>query len=215
MTEDNNVSGTGEQLSAFLDDELNEAEAELFLRRLGADDSLRGAALRYVVIGDALRGDVAGDPRAIRRRLAGLLDGEASAAEAARDGAGRTPRGWLKPLAGAAVAAAVAVVAITSLQPPGLEAPTEALVTVPVASTRAAGPVSPVAAVPQSFSRRASATPDRLSEYYLSHAEYVPLMGGQGQLVRIVTRPAPAETEEPAGDDAAQASGTAEQPGAR
>ena len=50
------------------------------------------------------------------------------------------------------------------------------------------------------LSRLAGSTPDRLSEYYLNHAEYAPVLGGQNQRMRVVTRPLD-EAEEPGGDE--------------
>ncbi|KPK59154.1 MAG: hypothetical protein AMJ59_12390 [Gammaproteobacteria bacterium SG8_31] len=59
---------TREQLSAFLDDELEEREADLLVRRLSTEADLRGAAVRYAVMGDVIRGDLLdGDPRRPRR----------------------------------------------------------------------------------------------------------------------------------------------------
>lgn len=181
------MSDTGGQLSAFLDDETSAEESQLLLRRLARDESLRRAAERYLLIGQSVRGELGpSDPRRLRRALAACL-----ADEAAGSAAGSAPaaaRRWLRPVAGAAVAATVAVVAILSLQRSPVDVPGEAAVTVPVAASSV---VSPVAVVPPSISRRASTAPDRLSEYYLNHAEYGRVLRGRGQLVRIVTRPAP------------------------
>lgn len=190
--EDRNVSANGEQLSAFLDDELDSVESEFFVRRLGKDGQLRETALRYSLIGDALRDEVLSqDPRAIARAVA--AEGEIHGAGIpARPGAR-----WLKPVAGAAVAATVAVVAVLSLQPDAVENIENAAVTVPAA------PAVAGLAAPAEISRRAGTVPDRLSEYYLTHSEYTTVLGGQGQLARIVTNPAnPDESgaEEPASD---------------
>ncbi len=188
-----------EQLSAFVDDELDPAEAELLVRRLAGDDSLRQTAMRYSLAGDVIRGELAdGDPRLLGRRVSAAVSEEtaqpAVAAEAAR---GR----WMRPLAGAAVAATVAVVAILSLSPgvgPGTTG-------TPVVTVPDADPTSTPASyvVPAEISRRAG-SPDRLSRYYLNHSQYATMMGGQGTLVRIV--------RSPEGDDEAAADTNEERP---
>ena len=198
------MSGTDEQLSAFLDDELETVESELFVRRLGRDEALRATAMRYSVIRDAIRDDLAaGDPRDLVARVAAGTDGAA-----APSGPSSVPRRrWLRPVAGAAVAATVAVVAVLSLQQPTGVSLESAAITVPepvqTASSR------PGAAAPMEITRRASSTPDRLSEYYLNHAEVAPLLGGQNQRVRLVTTPGEAMEDsggdaEPAAEDAAE-----------
>ena len=194
------MSGTDEQLSAFLDDELESAESELFVRRLGRDDALRATALRYSVIRDVIRDDLtAGDPRDLVAKLAT----ETGPAAAPAEPVAAPGRRWLRPVAGAAVAATVAVVAVLSLQQPtGLDGEATA-VTVP----------EPVASGSGSYlddlSRLAGSTPDRLSEYYLNHAEHARVLGGQNQRMRLVTNPlneaaVPGGDEEPAAEDAAE-----------
>ena len=176
------MSANGEQLSAFLDDELDSVESDLFLRRLGKDGELRETALRYSLIGDALRDEVlTRDPRAIARAVAA----EGGAHPEARPAAPGSR--WLRPVAGAVVAASVAVVAVMSLQPTAVEDIGSAAVTVPEAAAIIGSPA------PAVISRRAGTAPDRLSEYYLNHSEYATLLGGQGQLARIVTTPAAVE----------------------
>jgi sigma-E factor negative regulatory protein RseA len=203
------VSGTGEQLSAFLDDELGAGEGELFVRRLARDETMKETALRYAVIGDSIRGDLRqGDPRALLAVLSTILTDPSPVA-------GTEPhvsrRRWLRPVAGAAVAATVAVVAILSLQGPGRDTLEGTAITVPVgASPSVASPVPPV---PPAISRRASSVPpDRLSEYYLNHADYASLLQGPGQLVRIVTRPPQPAEDEPSRDEIAGSDEDTESP---
>ena len=188
------MSGTDEQLSAFLDDELETVESELFVRRLGRDGALRATALRYSVIRDIIRDDLAaGDPRDLIARVAAETDGAA-----APSGPSSAPRRrWLRPVAGAAVAATVAAVAVLSLQQPTGVSLESAAVTVPEPVPTASS--GPGATAPVEITRRAGSTPDRLSEYYLNHAEVAPLLGGQNQRVRLVTTPGEA-AEEPGGD---------------
>ena len=168
-----------EQLSAFLDDELEAAESEMLVRRLGADFDLRGAALRYGLIGDVIRDEVAdGDPRDLPRRVADALDREPVLKQA------MPIRRLLRPLAGAAVAASVAAIAIVSLpgQQPVVTDPVAVTVpeTVVPVTTRVDGP-------PAAIFRAGS--PNQLSRYYLNHSEYATMLGGQGALIRIVRAP--------------------------
>ncbi|MGD8745757.1 MAG: sigma-E factor negative regulatory protein, partial [Gammaproteobacteria bacterium] len=96
---------TREQLSAFLDDELEEREADLLVRRLSTEADLRGAAVRYAVMGDVIRGDLLdGDPRTLLQRVSSSV-----ASETAAPGAAAPWRAGvvLKALAGAAIAASV------------------------------------------------------------------------------------------------------------
>src|SRR5215831_4128694 len=101
-----------EQLSAFHDGELSTAESELLLKRLQRDPQLRSTLGRYALIGEALRAKEAGGPtKDFAARVAKAIEGE------------ETPRlswrpvaSWLKPVAGGAIAAGVAAVALVSLR---------------------------------------------------------------------------------------------------
>ena len=104
-----------EQVSAFLDGELPNAETELLLKRLTRDAELRESFGRYAMIGEALRGQgshILAGGFASRVNLA--IDGEPSQV-AAHAQQSRVSR-WWRPLAGVTVAAGVAAVAIVSLQ---------------------------------------------------------------------------------------------------
>jgi negative regulator of sigma E activity len=104
-----------EQVSAFLDGELPNAETELLLKRLTRDAELRESFGRYAMIGEALRGQgshILAGGFASRVNLA--IDGEPSQA-APHAQQSRASR-WWRPLAGVTVAAGVAAVAIFALQ---------------------------------------------------------------------------------------------------
>src|ERR1700690_496304 len=104
-----------EQVSAFLDGELPNAETELLLKRLTRDAELRESFGRYALIGEALRGTgshILAGGFASRVNLA--IDGEpvpvsthAHQSRAAR---------WWRPLAGVSAAAGVAAGAPVGLQ---------------------------------------------------------------------------------------------------
>jgi sigma-E factor negative regulatory protein RseA len=104
-----------EQVSAFLDGELPNAETELLLKRLTRDAELRENFGRYALIGEALRGTgshILAAGFASRVNLA--IDGEPVqvSAHAHQSRAAR----WWRPIAGVSVAAGVAAVAIVALQ---------------------------------------------------------------------------------------------------
>jgi sigma-E factor negative regulatory protein RseA len=104
-----------EQVSAFLDGELPNAETELLLKRLTRDAELRENFGRYALIGEALRGTgphILAGGFASRVNLA--IDGE-PVPVSAHAHQGRAAR-WWRPLAGVTVAAGVAAVAIVALQ---------------------------------------------------------------------------------------------------
>ena len=102
------------QLSAFVDGELPENEAELLLRRMSQDAELRQQVAEYLAIGRAMRGDaqVPGIDR-LRERVAGEL-GE-PLADDAHDTTVPGERRFVRPAVGFAIAASVALVAIFSL----------------------------------------------------------------------------------------------------
>jgi len=183
---------TEEQLSVWLDDELEERESDMLVRRLSTQPELRRTAARYLLIGDAARGELAtDDPLEMSRRLSGALDRESTPTAAAS----AALSGWRRPLAGAAVAASVAVVAILGLRSNGVE---------PTPDAPMAAETSPVPeyTVPVPLSRRAGA-PDRLSAYYLNHSEYATSLSRQGSLARMISAPAadPAVSEEDPAED--------------
>jgi sigma-E factor negative regulatory protein RseA len=98
-----------EQLSAFLDGELPEAETTLLLKRLERDDELKGTLSRYSLIGAVIRSD--GDMPAARN-----VASKVRAAIADEPFFGARPRHrWLRPAAGLAVAASVALATVLLL----------------------------------------------------------------------------------------------------
>jgi sigma-E factor negative regulatory protein RseA len=104
-----------EQVSAFLDGELPNSEAELLLKRLTRDGELREGFGRYALIGEAIRGGrhkLMSGGFAARVNLA--IDGEPVQASGPVAEI-HAPR-WWRPFAGAAVAAGVAAIAVMALQ---------------------------------------------------------------------------------------------------
>jgi negative regulator of sigma E activity len=107
--------GINMQISAFVDGELPEAEAQLLLRRLSQDAELRQQAAEYFAIGRALRGQGSiasgGD---LRGRIAAAIDDRILEEEF--DDIEPVGRRFVRPLTGFAIAATVAVAAILGLQ---------------------------------------------------------------------------------------------------
>jgi len=103
------------QISAFVDGELPENEAELLLRRMSQDLELRQRAAEYFAISRALRGQRSVDGlNALRGRIAAAIDDKSIDEEfhGVDSAAGR----YVRPLAGVAIAASVALAAILGLQ---------------------------------------------------------------------------------------------------
>lgn len=101
-----------EQLSALVDDELAEAEQALLLGQLARDAGLRDQLARYQVISDALRSNL---PHRVDTGFYQRVH-TALAQEAEIHTAPYHVKTLFKPLAGLALAASVAVVAVLSLQ---------------------------------------------------------------------------------------------------
>ena len=164
------------QISAFVDGELPDNEADLLLRRMGQDAELRRRVAEYLAIGRIMRGEssVAGIER-LSDRIAEEIGGRRvdDAAIAAAEPSGRA----IRPLAGIAVAASVALVAIFGLQftdPPDGQ-----------------GSAPEVAAVATSTPETAYTVPqpvdERLLQYYRSHGELSSEYGANGINARLVT----------------------------
>ena len=163
-----------DQISAFIDDELSAEESALLVRRFERDPNARTQALRYTMIGAALRGELL-EPHSslLRRRIAAALDGVVPAADR------RAPHWsarYARPLLGVGIAAAVAVAAIGTLR----------LVNEAGAPNGAAGPalqaheqvVAPSYVVPPDATPAGPVTsPIRLTNYLIHHSEYASGLG--------------------------------------
>lgn len=172
-----------EQVSAFLDGELPDSETELLLKRLTRDAELREGFGRYALIGETLRGaSRAPVSRGFAARVNRAIDGEPATAipQTLRAAQGR----WWKPIAGAAVAASVAAVAVVALQQravsPGVRATLPAI-------AHNAKPVQPREAlsyiVPAASTVAAAAMPaTRLTSYVFAHSNYASGLG-QGNVM--------------------------------
>lgn len=103
------------QISAFVDGELPDNEAELLLRRLSQDPDLRQQAAEFLAIGHALRGQrsIPGAD-ALRKRIAAAIDDDSPDEDF--DTIEPPPKRYVRSLAGFTIAASVALAAILGLQ---------------------------------------------------------------------------------------------------
>lgn len=171
-----------EQISALVDGELADTERRLLLERLAREPALRAHWSNYQLISDSLRQSLAPltDPG-----LAGRVMAAVEAEPAQRSERPSRWRGALKSVAGLAVAASVAVVAVITLQAPEVAPPGAA--GVQVAATPPA-PADYARLVPAQPAVPVARSSDRLNEYLVNHSEYAASGGMPGMLphVRIV-----------------------------
>jgi sigma-E factor negative regulatory protein RseA len=181
-----------EQLSALADDELDDVEQPLLVGRLQRDPELRACLGRYQLIGEVMRGAGAVATLGVADRVQQALADDKPATAAAP---GKMPL-W-KPVAGLAVAASVALVAILTVtsvdETPGNNVPAlatadpvPALEQVP-GSNPSATQVSDKGSDAQ-WDRLDPEIDKRLSGYLVNHNEYAASRGVQGVMpyVRIV-----------------------------
>ena len=164
------------QISAFVDGELPDAEADLLLRRMSQDAELRKKVAEYLEIGRAMRGEasVRGIERLQERIAADINDRPLVDEEAPAEVA---PGRSLRPLVGIAVAASVALIAIFGLQvTPGVDT------TNGIANDAAVAEVIEDSGytVPQPVD-------EQLKQFYLSHGESSSEFGANGMSARLVT----------------------------
>ena len=183
-----------DQISAFIDDELSAEESALLVRRFERDSGARAQALRYTMIGAALRGEVL-EPHSsvLRRRITAALDGAVTASERP---AQRWSTRYARPLLGFGIAAAVAVAAIGTLRlvnDAGVGAGAGG------GPTLASDPVvAPSYVVPQDATPAGPVTaPIRLTNYLIHHSEYASGLGRasvSSNVVGATVEPMPAQT---------------------
>jgi sigma-E factor negative regulatory protein RseA len=103
------------QVSAFVDGELPDNEADLLVRRLSQDSDLRRQVAEYLAIGRIMRGEYSAQGSdVLRERIAAELDERPLQEPADAAVSDQAPR-YVRPVAGVAIAATVALVAIFGL----------------------------------------------------------------------------------------------------
>jgi negative regulator of sigma E activity len=158
-----------DQISAFIDDELPDEESAFLLRRLERDPEARGRAMRYTMIGAALRDELLPVQTILRRRIAVALTGSSLPPQRS---AARWRSRYLRPVIGVGIAASVAIAAIV-----GLRALNDARVgaagqAATQLQTRSAD-VPPSYVVPQEVADAPVVQPAvRLTNYIVHHSEY-------------------------------------------
>lgn len=165
------------QISAFIDGELPENEAELLLRRLNQDAAMRQQVAEYLAIGRYLRRDpeLAGMSE-LRNRIANALGEELlPAAQASAEQSSR----YVRPALGIALAASVAVLALIGLRQVVLPDGTEP-VTAAAAPAGQSGPAITQAAADDVLS-------EELRHMYLRHSASSADFGTNDMITRLVT----------------------------
>jgi sigma-E factor negative regulatory protein RseA len=181
-----------EQISALADDELSDVERPLLLSRLEHDPQLAACLGRYRLIGQAMRGSGDAATLGIAERVQSVLaEEDEPAVQAAVPQP--VPARWAKPVAGLAVAASVAMVAVLSvdaLRSPGPETVPALAKTEPTTAANQPLPaLAQTAAAPVEQWDRLDPSIDKLlAGYLVNHSEYAAMHGTQGvaPYVRIV-----------------------------
>lgn len=188
------------QISAFVDGELPDNEADLLLRRMGQDAELRRRVAEYLAIGRAMRGEtsIPGVER-IHERVSAEIDHKP--VDEAADSPGKKSATAVRPLAGFAIAASVALAAIFGLQQMTAVDDEVGVLDATVAEQDASY------TVPQSVD-------EQLRHYYMLHEEAATEFGANGINSRLVSLRISEELpQEPAEDeDAAPVDTADEQP---
>lgn len=165
-----------EQLSACLDGELPKAELDLLLKRVGRDAQLGDSLGRYALVGEALRsGQPAAASKSFAANVMAAIEQEPVAARPAMRISSSVLR-RLRPVAGMAVAAGVAAVAVLSVQRVGI---LEQVANQPQQASPSAQVVAQVPSedsssyvVPASTSGSPLVAATRLTNFVVAHSDY-------------------------------------------
>jgi sigma-E factor negative regulatory protein RseA len=202
-----------EHISCLMDGEITRETGRFLVRRLGADAALSATWARYHLVRDCLRhqeGGLAGESLASRVRQA--IENESLPARPNRVGGA-----WLRPVAGVAVAASVALMAIVAVGPTNQA-------TQPAESTLAETADTPAFTSPQSLTpapvsqtaslHGVSSGESRMNAYLLRHYQAAGLNGSKGfvTFVPIVLQPvaAKADAVDPEAEEESNTDGVAQ-----
>jgi negative regulator of sigma E activity len=165
------------QISAFVDGELPDNEADLLLRRMGQDAELRQRFAEYLAIGRVMRDETSwsGVGRIHERVSAALED---KPVDTQTGIIASSPERKLRPLASVAAAAAVAVIALLALQQTtGVDGTPAGDTTL---SNEAAVTADAAYTVPQAID-------EQLLQYYRIHGATASDNGANGMITRFVS----------------------------
>ncbi|MFK8052714.1 MAG: sigma-E factor negative regulatory protein [Woeseiaceae bacterium] len=200
-----------EQLSAWLDNELDETESPMLLRRLTADDELFDQAAASIRVGQIMRSEASAADDSFMARLSAKIadepDWDISTIEPASPAPGNNSTQWLKLASGGAIAAAVALLTINLLPGAGVQnddgsinGETPGLASVAPVENDQSASFEYVVPATVSDSGLVSANPE-LAAYFLSHSRstgsYMPASGRAG----IVASPESFDEDESSIDD--------------
>lgn len=184
-----------EQLSACLDGELPEGELDLLLKQLARDPQLRQTMGAYARIGEVMRAEravtaSAGFAAKVSAAIAAEPQSESQSVVARPRKVAAAAVQWLRPVAGLAIAAGVAAVAVFAVQPDATQ-PAQVAQT----AEQSAG-VLPASALDQSSytvpTNTAStafipAPAARLTNYVVAHSEYSSPLGRRTVLSGVLS----------------------------
>jgi len=186
-----------EQVSALLDNELSDHESDSVLAKISQDSDLQQCWERYHMIGDVMRGETlnlqAGE---ISERVKKEIDSEPAIISIPKKSKSRSWKSnWIKPAAGAALAASVAtVVVLNTTDLIGLDesaqsakvasiSPNPAPSIVTVANVNSSVPIQAPRQTPPGTRWKNLKEPSlqsRLNSYLVNHSEYVAPGAGMG-----------------------------------
>lgn len=164
------------QISAYVDGELPENESDMLLRRLSQDVALRQQAAQYLEIGRVMRNER--EPACMRELRGNIATALGEDTIESAEGSSDMGSGTMKAVAGVAIAASVAVLALFGLRQLNLpEAPD---LTAGVAIDEDAGTGVTEPAVDDLMDHR-------LLEMHRRHADLSADFGANGTLTQLVT----------------------------
>lgn len=183
-----------EHISSLMDGEVSAETGRFLLRRMGSDEELCATWARYHLVRDCLRHPEEGryDSELCRRVNRALRD-EPPVSRGFAAGAG----GWLRPIAGGAIAATVALMAVMAVGPgrgPAPAAPTGDF----ASAEPAASFVTPYGfgrmPASRAVSTRGSVVDERINHYLLRHYQATGGQNGRGLVtfVPVMAQGAPA-----------------------
>ena len=203
---------TREHISSLMDGEISRDASRFLVRRLGADEELGATWARYHMVRDCLRDPDGGlASRGLSLRISAAIESESPPVVR------RLAVGWLKPVAGVAIAASVALMAVMAV---GTNTPLDQ----PLPGGELAGTADAPFSSPQGISESPVTTPaasksnPSVDRYLLRHYQAAGVNNGRGFVgfvPLVVARKAAPAAEFENETEAAQEQQATETPGAQ